>query len=211
MARARRASSAKAAATTQRPYHHGDLRDALVRTARDLLDEQGINALSLRAVARGAGVSSAAPYRHFPDKVSLLAAVAADGFRDLSRCMAEAADAAAASTPPADRFRALGLGYIRFGLDNPAVLRLMFGAEIECKDDYPELAETARNTFATLADTTESLVGGAGQRARSGALAAWSLVHGLSNLLIDGQIRFKPGEDRDALIAKVMSHLRIRD
>ena len=138
----------------------------------DLLDEQGINALSLRAVARGAGVSSAAPYRHFPDKASLLAAVAADGFRDLSRCMAEAADAAAPSTPPADRFKALGLGYIRFGLDNPAVLRLMFGAEIECKDDYPELAETARNAFATLADTTESLVGGAGQRARSGALAA---------------------------------------
>ena len=159
-------------------------------------------------MARGAGVSQAAPYRHFPDKAALLAAVAAEGFRGLSHSMAHAA---AATATPAERFQALGRGYIRFALENPAMLRLMFGAEIECKADHPELAEAAGTAFATLSGTAGEVAGAsADQPARTAALAAWSLVHGLSNLLIDGQIKPEEAEGHDALIAKVMSHLRVK-
>ena len=191
----------------ERPYHHGNLREALVRCASDLLAERGISALSLREVARRIGVSQAAPYRHFPDKVSLLAAVAAEGFRGLSGSMTREADKASTTV---ERFEALGRGYIRFALDNAAMLRLMFGPEIECKADYPELRDAAGAAFATLAGTTAALADGAdGQPGRTAALAAWSMVHGLSNLLIDGQIAVDETDDREAFISSVMSHLRV--
>jgi AcrR family transcriptional regulator len=105
-------------------YHHGDLRDALVRAARTILEKQGLAALSLRGVARVVGVSPAAPYHHFPDKQALLEAVAAQGFDALTAAMEKRM---AKKTDPTGRLDASGVGYVTFALENPALFRLMFG------------------------------------------------------------------------------------
>ena len=188
------------------PYHHSDLRQALVSSACQLLGKNGLSALSLREVARRSGVSQAAPYRHFPDKAALLAAVAAEGFRGLSRTMAESAEGIDAR---AERFRALGRGYVRFALDNPSMLRLMFGAELGVKCDHPELQQAAADAYAMLSNTAASVVGEPSTGAPNTlALAAWSLVHGLSQLLIDGQVSVGEAEEVEALVDRVISKLR---
>ena len=192
--------------TQAQSYHHGDLRQALVDSACQLLMDKGVTALSLREVARRSGVSQAAPYRHFPDKAALLAATAAKGFRGLSRAMTESA---AGIEGRVDRFRALGRGYVRFALDNPSMLRLMFGAEMGDKGAYPELQQAAGEAYGILSDTAARVTG---ETTHGGtnttALAAWSLVHGLSHLLIDGQV--SPGEagEVEDLVNRVISKLR---
>src|SRR5205085_8249512 len=105
-----------------RPYHHGDLRRGLVDAARRLLEQEGPTALSLRAVAREAGVSPAAPYHHFKDKAELLDAVAQQGWDMLNAQMA----AAKASTTGRDQLTELGLAYVCFARENPALYRVMY-------------------------------------------------------------------------------------
>src|ERR1700683_2993238 len=105
-------------------YHHGDLRDALVLAARTILEKRGLAALSLRAAARAAGVSPAAPYHHFADKKALLDAVAAQGFDALTSAMEKPM---AKKTDPDARLDASGIGYVVFALENPALFRLMVG------------------------------------------------------------------------------------
>ena len=179
-----------------RPYHHGNLRSALLSVASEILAEQGVTNLSLRGVARRAGVSQTAPYRHFRDKAALLAALAARGFGELAASMQQLAGA---SEPPG-RLLATGQAYVAFALEKSALFRLMFGAEISDKGSYPELRKAANEAFAVL--TREV----AGQRRSEKqvydrAVAAWSLVHGLATLLIDGQIRTDP-IDAAALIRR---------
>src|SRR5271154_1132897 len=106
-------------------YHHGDLRDALVRAGRTILEEDGLAVLSLRRVARTAGVSPAAPYHHFADKQALLDAVATQGFDALTSAMETRM---AKETDPDARLDASGVGYVVFAVENPALFRLMFGA-----------------------------------------------------------------------------------
>jgi len=168
-------------------YHHGNLRAALIDAAREILVAEGVSALSLRAVARRAGVSQTAPYRHFADKATLLAELAAEGFRGLTaRMEAEAAR----QSDPKTRWQALGRGYVLFAVENPTFLRLMFGPEIPQKSAYPELLAAAEAAFAALAGATDAVAAkrDASADGRIAALAAWSIVHGLANLLIDGQI-----------------------
>lgn len=170
------------------PYHHGNLRAALIDAAIAILKADGITKLSLRGVARRAGVSQTAPYRHFKDKAALLSAVAADGFRGLTKSMQTRA---AGHTDPKDRLAQLGLGYVDFALSNSAVFRLMFGPEIPDKTADPELAETSGAAFATLA-TAISPEGDAEPDLGAipdQAFAAWSFVHGLATLMIDGKIQ----------------------
>ena len=174
--RARSAASARPAA----PYHHGDLRRALIDTALAMVTEEGAWNFTLREVARRAGVSQAAPYNHFEDKSALLAEVAALGFQSLRQTM----DAAARGQPRSGRQALAGVGaaYVRFGVEHPAHYRLMFGAE---------LADKA--AFAVLTGVLER--GQASGQVRRGAvrdqaLAAWSLVHGLTTLLIDQRLSF---------------------
>ena len=104
------------------PYHHGDLRDALIAAAQDIMETEGLAALSLRAVSRRAGVSPAAPYHHFPDKQALLDAVAERGFDALTSAMTERMDRAGDS---AARLDASGIGYVAFAVANPALFGLM--------------------------------------------------------------------------------------
>lgn len=172
----------------QSAYHHGNLREALVEAAIGILEADGVTKLSLRGVARRAGVSQTAPYRHFKDKAALLAAVAAFGFRGLASAMREGA---AHHEEPSDRLAAIGQSYVRFALENSAIFRLMFGPEIPEKSADPELCDAADEAFAVLADTaaTSACTPASTGAAPDQAFAAWSFVHGLSTLLIDRQIK----------------------
>ena len=185
--RARSAASARPAA----PYHHGDLRRALIDTALAMVTEEGAWNFTLREVARRAGVSQAAPYNHFEDKSALLAEVAALGFQSLRQTM----DAAARGQPRSGRQALAGVGaaYVRFGVEHPAHYRLMFGAELADKARHPTLQAASDATFAVLTGVLER--GQASGQVRRGAvrdqaLAAWSLVHGLTTLLIDQRVSF---------------------
>lgn len=170
-------------------YHHGNLRQALVAAALRILEKDGAAALTLRAAAREAGVSQAAPYRHFTDKEALLATVAAESFHALTAAMREAG--ASLGDDRRARFRALGLAYIRFAVVHPARFRLMFGRDLGRMARYLPLKQAADGALALLVAEIE-----AGQQIgllRAGdprdlAMAAWSMVHGLSALLVDGQL-----------------------
>jgi AcrR family transcriptional regulator len=171
------------------PYHHGDLRRALIETALAMVTEEGTWKFTLREVARRAGVSHAAPYNHFADKSALLAEVAALGFQALRRELEEAA-----RRPRSSRQVLIGIAvaYVRFGVEHPAHYRLMFGPELaEEEERYPVLQQASDATFTALTTALER--GQAVDEVRPGsvrdqALAAWSLVHGLTTLLIDQRL-----------------------
>lgn len=170
-------------------YHHGDLPRALLDAALQLIQEEGVRGFTLREVARRAGVSHAAPYRHFADKTALLAAVAEEGFRGLHARMQHACSQGTAETR--GRLQVLGVEYVRFAVERPAHFDVMFSLHIAECDAFPDLQEIAQNTFTLL---TEAIL--SGQQAgiiRSGeasllAIAAWSIVHGLATLLINRQV-----------------------
>jgi len=172
-------------------YHHGDLRRALIDTALAMVTEEGAWNFTLREVARRAGVSHAAPYNHFEDKSALLAEVAVLGFESLRQTMETAARGQPRSARQA--FAAIGAAYVRFGVEHPAHYRLMFGAELAEKARNSTLQAASDATFAVLTGVLER--GQASGQVRRGAvrdqaLAAWSLVHGLTTLLIDQRVSF---------------------
>ena len=176
----------------------GSLRDVLVDAAVALIARKGPQGFSLREVARRARVSEAAPYWHFADRETLLAAVAEQGFVELAKAMMEIWS----RTPdPAERFRALGIGYVRFALAQPSYLRVMFGSEVPDKAEHPALKEAGERTFALLVQAIVDCQA-AGQ-VRSGApeelaVAAWSIVHGLAALLVDGKLKDRAGTTAEA-------------
>ena len=167
----------------------GSLRDTLVDAAVALIARKGPQGFSLREVARRARVSEAAPYWHFADRETLLAAVAERGFEELAKSMMEIWSR---EVDPAERFRALGIGYVRFALAHPSYLRVMFGSEVPDKAEHPALKEAGERTFALLVQAiTECQAAG---QVRAGApeelaVAAWSIVHGLAALLVDGKLK----------------------
>src|SRR5215469_18030268 len=130
----------------KRPYHHRDLRQALIRSALEILSETGVAGLSLRAAARRARVSAMAPYRHFADKEALLAAVAEYGFRELA---AQLTKATAAAADPRAGLAALGVAYVLFAREQPSLFKLMFGPTIEKKSGHPDLDEAAVSPLRT--------------------------------------------------------------
>lgn len=161
-------------------YHHGDLRAALLRAALELLEEDGESDLSLRAVARRAGVSAAAPYRHYADREALVSAVAAVGYRELARRLATAHPAP--STP--DEIAGVAFAYVRFALDRPALFRTMFGEPCDHDDDERVAA------VAAVAQYVRATAERSFPRADPDALATaiWALVHGLAFLHLDGKL-----------------------
>jgi AcrR family transcriptional regulator len=179
----------KAAAPARREsYHHGDLKRALTGAALTLIAEKGPKGFTLTEAARRAGVSAAAPYRHFADKVELLATVAQQGFVELH---AELSAAAEATVEPKARVIELGCAYVRWAIGHPDHYRVMFGAEL-VKADHPILAVAAEQAFDDLLDAIvkcqeAGLV--AGQDPRDVAGPLWSLVHGVASLVIGGELR----------------------
>lgn len=170
-----------------RPYHHGDLKAALLKDAEAILETDGIPGLSLRAIARRAGVSHAAPNNHFDDLTGLLSELAAVGFTRFAATLDEAMNAA--GQDPRDRMKAMGLAYVGFARAYPGLFSLMFRSEL-LDGSRPVLRDaiaTARNALRNQAAASASATLGPLQlAARSTAL--WSLVHGFAVLLLDGRL-----------------------
>ena len=122
---------------TKAAYHHGNLHEALLEAARALLAESGVEGLSLRKVAKAAGVSATAPYSHFRDKQALLAELAAEGFDELADSMES--QAASAGDDTRQRLAGLARGYVAFATQNPALFQLMFGPAVSGLLDFPAL------------------------------------------------------------------------
>ncbi len=198
-------SQARVRVKPRRAYHHKDLRQSLVAGAETLLAAQGPQRLTLRAVARAAGVSPAAPYRHFADKQSLLAAVAAAGFRRLAQTLEQAAQGAPADDP-VGRFHRLGRAYVHWALGSPASYRLIFGPEQFPSGQFPEYDQAAAAAFGRLTDALalcQQRGLAADGEVRTLAITAWSLVHGLSLLLVDGQLGQLSRAEAERLAAQV--------
>jgi len=196
-------------AKDKKPYHHGDLRDALLREATAAIREHGPSAITLRAIARRAGVSHAAPYRHFKNKEGLIAAVSAQGFAQLTQVLLQAQ---APFENPLTRFERLSRAYVQFAVANTEIFRLMFSSELADKDAHPELAEAARAAF-DLVTTTVAACQAIGL-VRQGdpadlSIAGWSMTHGLAVLLADQQILATSGEELDALVQQASATLYI--
>ena len=163
-----------------RRYHHGDLRAALVAEGLKLVESAGAEAISLREVARGVGVSATSVYRHFPDKRALMTALAQEGVRRLGEAQQAAALGAGGGT---DAFSAVGCAYVRFALANPGLFRLTF--------TYPgiDVGDPTSDAAASLLhDHALALAHGDQRQARIVALRAWALVHGLALLMLDGRV-----------------------
>ena len=178
----------------EKRYHHGDLRPALVTEGLRLLAQRDLESVSLREVARGVGVSATSVYRHFPDKQALLTALARQGLAELGTAQRLAAAAAGGGEAG---FAATGRAYVRFALANPALFRLIFASPVlasanNCRKQESE-AGVLLHANAALAAAT-----GAGEAAVL-SVQAWSLVHGLAMLMLDGQI-----PEDDALIDRVI-------
>jgi AcrR family transcriptional regulator len=179
-----------AAARTETPYHHGALREALLRAAERVLERDGLAGLTLRAVAREAGVSHAAPTHHFGDLTGLLSELAAVGFRQFNAAMASACDAA---TTPLERALARPKAYVAYAQAHPGMYGIMFRTE---RLDYsrPSLHEAAEASFAGLANAIgmmrqEQISEDALTLTQGAAIArAWSMVHGFTMLLLDGRL-----------------------
>jgi AcrR family transcriptional regulator len=187
-------------------YHHGGLRAALIAEARTLLEDQGAAGLSLRSLARRLQVSQTAFYHHFADKDALLAALAAEGFRELEH----STRVARLQGHPLDRrIRGLAAGYVRFAQKQPELFRLMYGWRQAHPERYAELTEAATGSFSALVERiAESLeeFGLAHLDPTYATMAFWALSLGLAHLLIT--TRLSPASaavvrDRDQLIEQV--------
>lgn len=194
-------------------YHHGDLRAALVTEAAAMIAEGGVASVTMRAIGERLGVSRAASYRHFKDKTALLVAVAAAGFDRLTSRLEATATATRRSS--VERLRRLGEEYVRFALENPAHYRLMYGKEALTRESVPELQEAAIALFEEMVDVIRAHQRNGvikKQDPRAQAYVAWSAMHGLASLLIEGQIQ--ASDDIDGLIRQttrtVLDGMRVR-
>jgi AcrR family transcriptional regulator len=184
-------------------YHHGHLREALLDAAEALLPKHGPEGLTLREVARQAGVSHGAPYHHFESREALLAAVAQRGFQGLGEAML-----AAAGATPRDRLIAICAAYVDFAALHPTRFRLMFGPLLAAKSLYPGLKDAGEHSFFVLLEASQAV---APQEAMPLALAGWSLAHGLAHLRINGvfeslPVQAPPESQLAALLAQWLLH-----
>ena len=187
-------------------YHHGNLRQALLDAALNLIRSQGIEHLSLRAIARDVGVSQTAPYRHFADKNQLLVEIAKQTFHELSEHCHRALIPDASI---ADNIHRCAMAYLHFAIDNPERYKLTFGQSIEQRDDYPDLLEAGMNSFAVLLQLIEQGIADGSlidQDARLLANTSWSTIHGFASLAIDGFYQRQCLQiDNDQLINNMLS------
>ncbi len=173
-----------------------DVRSEILKASVDLMNEGGIGALSMREVARRAGVSHQAPYHYFSDREAILAELAGRGFDQLYDYMISALGQA---RDKAGRVQMMGEAYIRFALNHPEVFRLMFRCEMVDMSRYPEAKAKADRTFGALVEA----MGGSGTAADKASpdlapmIAAWSTAHGLATLLLEGKLGEQLGETRD--------------
>ena len=176
---------------TRANYHHGNLREALLVSAQRILVAEGVGGLSLRKVAKQAGVSATALYSHFQDKRELLAVLASEGFEQLAaRMLAAAGETGTDNRGSGLHLSGLALGYVSFATENDALFQLMFGREIGNLTDYPFLVESGSRCYALMAQSVAVKLRDSGSldSPAVAATAAWSMVHGLATLINDGRI-----------------------
>jgi AcrR family transcriptional regulator len=179
---------------SRKPYHHGHLREVLLQAAIQLIAEVGPAGFTLREVARRAGVSHNAPYRHFPDREGLLAAVAAQGFRELTHVML---DAAKQESNALGQLKSAGLAYVGFALRRPEHFTVMFDSPI-ARRKTPDSAEAAEQAFGTLVSLVKN--GQDEEQLPAGDLSrftllAWSMVHGIAKLATAKRLPYKSKAD----------------
>ncbi len=219
-ARAAKSAASKTAAgkTTRRtkaqaaPYHHGALQEALLKAAERILERDGLPGLTLRAAAREAGVSHAAPTHHFGDLTGLLSELAAVGFRRFREALQAAADQ---QSGPGARLDAMGSAYVSFAKTYPGMFTLMFRSE-RLDPTRPALAEAMRASGAALgqavgAQRQETIAQQAPSLQQAARIVrAWSMVHGFAVLLLDGRLReilahLPPGESEATLLEAIIN------
>jgi len=184
-------------------YHHGDLRRALLDASLSLVTAHGVERFSLREAAREVGVSPAAAYRHFRDKDALLAALATEAFAHLAGWMERAISRAPGAPGSPERetaaFVAVGHAYVEFSVQHPAHFRVMFGPWCQRED---VVALEGRTPYEILVESLDALVacGALAPAKRAGAeVAAWSAVHGLASLVVDGVLQLSKTERSEAM------------
>jgi AcrR family transcriptional regulator len=170
-------------------YHHGDLKNALVKAGVNILSKEGIEGLSLRKVAERAGVSHSAPYSHFSDKQALIAAISTEGFKQLYTEL----DTAIAAYPdnPKLQLQESAWAYLLFAMNNTDTFKIMFSGVLEKEKEYPDFVEISQKTFDRVTEIVRACQAAGILRATPPELmsvAVWGQVHGIISLLLEGQI-----------------------
>jgi AcrR family transcriptional regulator len=176
---------------SEKTYHHGDLKNALIRAGIEILTQEGIGGLSLRKAARKAGVSHAAPYAHFADKQALIAAIASDGHRRIHERLAAAL--AEHSDDPTRLLLGAAWAYIRFGLEFPSHYKVTFSGTLENEHSHPEFVDYSQRNIRLLQDIVEQcraagILQTEGIDSENQAVNLWGQVHGLVSLVVQGQL-----------------------
>jgi AcrR family transcriptional regulator len=204
-----------AARAKPRPYHHGDLRMAVLGAAEKIVEQEGVDALTLRAVARAVDVSHTAPKNHFGSLEGLLSELAAVGYRRMGETLAAAMDAA--GTEPRMRMRAMGRAYVGFGRAYPGLFLLMYRSE-RLDMTRPALRDAVESTRQALRNATVSSASSATPlpplQLAARAVTSWSLVHGFVMLLLDGRLQntiasLPDHTDADALLDAMLNAVRV--
>ncbi len=173
----------------RKTYHHGDLKNALIKSGVEILSKEGIEGLTLRKVAQRAGVSHNAPYSHFSDKQSLIAAISTEGFKRLYTEL----DAAASFYPndPKRQLQEAAWAYIQFAMNNTDTFKIMFSAVLQNEKEYPSFVEISRKTFELVVDIVRRCQNAGVLSEGSSevlAVSVWGQVHGITSLILEGQI-----------------------
>ncbi len=170
-------------------YHHGDLKNALIKAGIEILSQEGVGALSLRKVAGQAGVSHAAPYAHFADKQALIAAISTAGYQKIHERIIQVQEQYSAD--PLNLFVESSWAYVAFALDEPDHFKITFSGVVEKEKEYPAFVEIAQKNYETLTQIV-STCQQAGilnpGPADLMAVSVWGLIHGFVSLLLEGQI-----------------------
>ena len=170
-------------------YHHGDLKNALIKAGVEILAKEGVSGLSLRKVAQHAGVSHSAPYAHFPDKQSLIAAISTEGFNQLYIEL-EAAVSPYSKNPKKQLLEGVK-AYVRFAEENTDTFKIMFSGVLEKEKDYPSFVDISSKTFRLVVDVVRACQDTGifpAAPAELMAVSVWGQVHGILSLALEGQI-----------------------
>lgn len=200
--------SRRTEASHSEPYHHGDLKAALIHSTDEILAEQGLEGFSLRKAARRAGVSPAAPAYHFGSAIGLLSEVAVLGFEELAIHL----NVGDTQTTPEERLRMQGIGYVRFALTYPGRFHLMFRRDL-LSDEHAALQEAGERALMQLEDTIRAIRSipddqPLAPEARAMLLATWSMVHGFAHLVLDGKLaHMYAGATSDDLLTSVLPEM----
>ena len=170
-------------------YHHGDLKNALIKAGIQILSKEGLGGLSLRRVAKKAGVSHTAPYAHFTDKQALIAAISTEGYHQLYEQLTAAVETNHGN--PQNLLVEVGWAYVQFALKDPELFKVMFSGVIEQEKDYPDFREISQKNFQLLVGIVKTYQETgllSPEPVDLVAVRLWSLVHGFIMLLLEGQI-----------------------